>query len=135
MFRTYCSCIRPVILVFNYHVNFLSVTGRDLLNESNTFTLNPKPVALWRLFEPEAVFFSTRLSQSPSHDFFRFWYALREGLFIPAARQILRVEFCPRGVICGPTNQMRESQVHVNQAGQSELPFVWHLRRDARKPS
>ena len=57
--RTHCSSTGPVILVFNYHVNFLSVTGRDLLNESNTFTLNPKPVALWRLFEPEAIFFST----------------------------------------------------------------------------
>ena len=59
MLRTYCSSTGPVILVFNYHVNFLSVMGRDLLNESNTFTLNPKPVALWCLFEPEAIFFST----------------------------------------------------------------------------
>ena len=44
-----------MILVFNYHVNFLSVSGRDLLNESNTFTLNPKLVALWHLFEPKAI--------------------------------------------------------------------------------
>ena len=58
MLRMHCSCIGPVILVFNYRVNFLSVTGRDLLNESNTFTLNPKLVALWCLFEPEAIFFS-----------------------------------------------------------------------------
>ena len=54
MLGTHCSSIGPVILVFNYHANFLSVTGRDLLNESNTFTLNPKPVALCRIFEPEA---------------------------------------------------------------------------------
>ena len=46
MLRTYCSSTGPVVLVFNYHVSFLSVTGRDLLNESNTFTLNPKPGAL-----------------------------------------------------------------------------------------
>ena len=51
MLRTHYSSTGPVILVFNYHINFLSVTGRDLLNESNTFTLNPKPVALWHLFE------------------------------------------------------------------------------------
>ena len=50
MLQTRCFSTGPVILVFNFHVNFLSVTGRDLLNESNTFTLNPKPVALWRRF-------------------------------------------------------------------------------------
>ena len=52
MLWTHCSSTGPVILVFNYHVNFLSVMGHDLLNESNTFALNPKPVVLWRLFEP-----------------------------------------------------------------------------------
>ena len=57
--RMHCSSTGPVVLVFNYHLNFLSVTGHDLLNESNTFTLNPKPVVLWHLFEPKAIFFST----------------------------------------------------------------------------
>ena len=51
----HCSSTGPVMLVFNFHVNFLSVTGRDLLNESNTLALNPKPVALCRLFEPDAI--------------------------------------------------------------------------------
>ena len=69
-----------------------------------------------------------RLSQIPSHDLD---ISSSSGLFIPAAHQILRVEFCPRGVICGLTNQMLLSQAHVNQARQRELLFVWHLRSDA----
>ena len=40
---------------------------------------------------------AARLSQSPSHDLDISSGSRREGLFIPAARQILRVEFCPRG--------------------------------------
>ena len=92
MLRTHCSCTGPVILVFNYHVNFLSVTGHDLLNESNTFTLNPKPVALWRLFKPEAIFFFTccmcyskrgraakRISAACLYRVFNWYFYLREN--------------------------------------------------------
>ena len=96
----------------------------------------PAPPALSR--QPKVLLtchYVIGLSQSPSHDFFRFWCAQCEGLFIPAARQIYEWSFALGAWYAGRTIRCSSLKCMSIKRDRANCRLFGILRRDVRKSS